>query len=643
MLEQALPVHALSSGKAFFLRGGYNKIMSTAERGSREGQQPLSAQQSEFAVGSLPSPAAGGAGLIASALIPLRRRLLARVFLRWYWAAALSVDAALVATLWVRKPYLPGAAHFELMGAALFAPMAVAVVRCLAVRLPLAALARLIDERGGLQERVASAVGAGVGTAEAVHPVSSRMLTLLYQDALSALASVDAPRILPLKRDAIVAGVALAITLSLFFWHAPEVIGMAVSGKGGQAGQPSPLDQALGERHVVQASPNGGSRTSPASKEPEFKPTPAERRAATSQPGSNSSSPPTKRQAAPQNSSSSQSDQASSAKTAGRGSQQMASSGKQGQPSSTANSSSTPSSSGRQGTGGQQGASSQQGTSTQQVTGGQQASSQSAANHPVSGQPNGANARQGHQPGGTQSAGANKRGGAGSGASSSKPGQRSGAGHAARTDANGASGKSGKAQGSSKSGAPSQGGNGGRQGGQSGQQSQAGTNSHSNSRNQSGKAGGAQGARGQQNSDSNQSGGRGTTSTSSGASSDQKSSAQQNGGGQAYTPFATGGHGKPRPIQPRELAPVQNRSKFSFRLPKASNGTLKESPATQRVQPNQKGSAASSRVPFGPGQSSGGASDGAPQTSDVEQNPRIPVGYRNLVKQYFAGPAGSGR
>ncbi len=538
---------------------------------------------------------------LASALAPVRSRVLLRLFLRWYWVGALATDIVALVVLLVAKPYFSSATRLISSVCLLAIPIIAAAIRCLAVRLPLPQLAQLTDSRGGLQERVASAVDASASSL-----ASPRMLALLTRDALTALRAIDLPVIFPLKRDTALAAVALAATFALWFWHAPHVFGFALPGKQSQS---SAFQEMTGERHLVTvpAKSNPTAAPKPSATPPKTKPTastPTQPRPTPQSSGSHAS---------PGHPSTSPSQNKNSAQSPGGGNPQPSQT-PAGAP--TAGNNTQPAASAK--TGGSAPAhadASHSPAQRQQQTSRQGAHAPGAANHSA------------HSPGQQTSRSS----------IAPKPRRQSGTGNRRQ----GNSGQQGSANKSNPSGAKS------------------GKPSSTNSPKPQSKSGGQAGqgqktgqqpqgkGQGSQPSKANGSPQNGNPAHPANSSKGDLSGQNQNRANaptHPNSPFATGGHGKPLPIQPRDLPTVANRSHFSFRLPKASGGGLKEVPTSHSQRPSFRPGAAGangSTVPFGDGQAATSLSPGAPDPSDVEQNPRIPVAYRNLVKQYFSN--GSGR
>jgi len=515
---------------------------------------------------------------ISASLAALRRRVLIGVFLRVYWISQAILDIGVIAGIFLSSGGYRYMDRFWLLTALVVAPAAIALARCAAVRVPHADLARLIDERAHLAERISTAV-------EFAGARGNRMVGLLEADAFDAVRQVDMRVSLPLRRDGILAGVVLAATILLCIWHSEQEISAVLMRGNASAGGPT-----IGWQRVV---PLNGSQIP--------KPSPAQTPSARHNPEPKPASPqhPAARPASAPGSSNTSNGQSPTSAT---GSPPTSSSGGNAaggsSPAKSSNSSGANSS----------------GHSPSQTAG-----SKGASKHPAfapasapGGAPNRAGQRSGSGPGsGSQS---NRSG------SSIEPGQ------------SGQSGQSVKPGGQADSA----------QNGQNGQSGQSGSSGQSRHTAQSGgsPASGSSGARGAQPSSANGSGppsSAGGRAAPGGSGTGGQSSSTL--GGAPGSPDAgtdQGGHAPS--IVPRTLPAVPNRSTYSFRLPKPS-GLGRQNVSTypgKAVKPEQ-GNRSASSVPIGQGSVSGA---GSVTVNQVEQDPRIPVGYRSLVKQYFGAGAG---
>jgi hypothetical protein len=504
---------------------------------------------------------------IALSLSSARRRILLCAFLREYAVAQAVLDIALVVAA-VASPAFDRERHrLVVVGALIFAPALFALARCAAVRVPESMLARLIDARGNLSDRVSTAVEfAGK---------SNRFADLLKTDASIAVARFDLRRALSLRQFVVFAALVFVLTLFLCVWRAPESISKLFVGRdssstgynlGWQRGVPLNPEQARPRQGAQQNTPSGSQSRKTAQ--------PSAQPVASSPPDQSRSSADESRSGAQQDSS------------------QSGSAGSQ---------------SGNSGTGSNSGSN---------AGGGAGDRGAGPGGSPGAGGPTRA----------APAAGARAPGsGESRGGSDSGPGQRPSSGPAGQSTGGarqGGSNQSGGAQNSAGSSArPGQSGRSGRPDGVSSRSGGAG--------------GGSQGA----NRQGGPGAGAGSTAGGGAASTGSREGegTPDSPGGSPGSPGGEQGAGGRAPqIHPITLPDVPNRSSYSFRLPKPTAGGREET-ATDHASASKPGSAgmATSSVPYG----SESVSGGGVSVRQVEQDPKIPAGYRLLVKRYFGAGA----
>jgi hypothetical protein len=467
-------------------------------------------------------PPAEWAELCAS-LDGLRRRAQTKLLLRWYWRISFGFSAVAFLILFLRPAEIDSRDRLSLfLGLALIQACISGIIR-LWTNLPAQRLARLVDERENLSDRIATAVEYADGL--------SGIDALLQVDAAQSMRSVRPATVVGLKADVTLSLVALALTIIISLVDAPQAIRYAVvssSGSdtsGSQSGEPArPLVNPASVPHKRLQS-----HASPSESEPGRQ----------SQPPAQSHPP-------------------------GGGAQK----GSKGQPSS----SQQPSSSS------ENGASSGQDSTAGQQTGSTGTQSRGAGTH-ESGQSSTALDRPGSGGQGAGNSQSSKPGQGGTHGSGSKPGS---------STSNSTGDKSGQSAGGQSAGQQSQGPSGGssKQGG-SGQGTDSGDN---NNRSVGGPGAGN-----------------------------------------------SGPESRKAPTLTKGLLPtIPSQHSFAYHLPKPSAGTSPNLVLTHGQTPKpSKPAANASTAAASPGGTT--YTGGSAQVQAVEQNRRIPVGYRRLVQQYFGG------